>query len=132
MPTRPPVHKPAGSRRAAIAIARQYARTPQRKERQALYDRQWRSYSAHRLAEHPLCVRCERLGRVRLAVVTDHIEPHKGDPVLFRDPSNHQSLCKPCHDRKTRLEDGGFGASVTSSKPARRASCGTKPPEEEA
>jgi 5-methylcytosine-specific restriction protein A len=29
---------------------------------------------------------------------------------LFLDPANHQSLCKRCHDRKTRLEDGGFGA----------------------
>jgi 5-methylcytosine-specific restriction protein A len=45
-----------------------------------------------------------REGRVRRAVVTDHIKDHDGDPVLFRDPDNHQSLCKTCHDQKTRRE----------------------------
>ena len=58
-----------------------------------------------RLAEHPWCVRCARRHVMRLAVVTDHIVPHRGDPVLFRDQNNHQSLCKRCHDRKTRMED---------------------------
>jgi 5-methylcytosine-specific restriction protein A len=36
------------------------------------------------------------------AVIVDHIQPHRGDPGLFWAQSNWQSLCKPCHDRKTR------------------------------
>lgn len=122
MPIRPPVHRPAGSRRAAVQLAAQYARTPERVARQQLYDWHWRKYSQRRLTEHPYCVRCYRLGRLRLAVVTDHIKPHKGDLELFRDPENHQSLCKRCHDSKTRREDGGFGSPPSSAKPAPRAS----------
>lgn len=92
-----------------MAMAAQYNRSPVRRQRMALYDHAWRVYSARRLAMFPWCVRCEARGRPRLAVVTDHTTPHRGDPVLFRDPMNHQSLCKRCHDRKTRTEDGGGG-----------------------
>lgn len=47
------------------------------------------------------------------ATIVDHKVPHKGDKALFWDSTNWQSLCKPCHDRKTAREDGGFGrASV--------------------
>jgi 5-methylcytosine-specific restriction protein A len=120
MPKRPPIHRPIGSRRTAAYLAAQYARTPERKARQSLYDHEWRAYSRRRLSVHPYCVRCERLGRISLAIVTDHIRPHKGNPDLFRDPDNHQSLCKLCHDRKTRLEDGG-GALPSIAKPAPRA-----------
>jgi 5-methylcytosine-specific restriction endonuclease McrA len=42
----------------------------------------------------------------RLAQVTDHIRPHKGNEELFYDQTNWQPLCKSCHDRKTALEDG--------------------------
>lgn len=119
MPTRPPVHQPAGSRRAAAQRRALYERTPQRKARQSLYDHAWRAYSKRRLSLHPYCVRCYARGVLRLAVVTDHIAPHLGDPVVFRDPDNHQSLCKTCHDRKTRREDHG---RTPSAKPARHAS----------
>jgi 5-methylcytosine-specific restriction enzyme A len=49
---------------------------------------------------------------VASATVADHITPHKGDPVLFWDPDNLQSLCAACHGRKTATEDGGFGRPV--------------------
>lgn len=39
----------------------------------------------------------------------DHITPHNGDPELFYDLDNLQSLCIECHSRKTATEDGGFG-----------------------
>lgn len=77
-----------------------------------LYTHEWSDYSKRRLRQYPLCA-CEECqeGRVRAtpAEVTDHIVPHKGDLGLFWDPSNHQSLSKSCHDRKTAREDGGFG-----------------------
>lgn len=42
------------------------------------------------------------------SAVVDHIVPHKKDQKLFWRRSNWQALCKPCHDRKTATEDGGF------------------------
>lgn len=108
MPTRPPIHRPAGHRRAKQEQRAQYNRTPQRREHQALYDWDWRRYSKRRLALHPWCVECVKEGKPGLATVTDHIVPHRGDRVLFLDPNNHQSLCKRHHDRKTATEDGGF------------------------
>ena len=35
----------------------------------------------------------------------EHEALHRGDPVLFWDEKNWQSLCKPCHDKKTWNED---------------------------
>jgi len=47
-------------------------------------------------------------GYTVVADVVDHIVPHKGDHKLFWDPSNHQALCKQCHDgHKQRLEKTG-------------------------
>lgn len=61
------------------------------------------------LKAHPLCVHCERDGRVGQASVVDHRTPHRGDKARFWDRANWQPLCKPHHDRKTATEDGGFG-----------------------
>lgn len=44
-----------------------------------------------------------------MASVVDHVIPHRGDKALFWDSDNWQPLCKPCHDRKTAAQDGGFG-----------------------
>lgn len=73
------------------------------------YDRTWQRYRLRYLAEHPLCANCETRGRIVLATVVDHKQPHKGDIYLFWKKDNHQGLCKRCHDRKTAKEDGGFG-----------------------
>jgi len=48
---------------------------------------------------------CERDGRVQGASVVDHRIPHKGDPVLFWDESNWQSLCKSHHDSQKQREE---------------------------
>jgi 5-methylcytosine-specific restriction protein A len=61
----------------------------------------WRKYSSCFLLDHPICMASD-CGA--LSDVCDHIEPHRGDEVLFWDPNNHQALCKRCHDRKTRAE----------------------------
>lgn len=66
------------------------------------YDARWRRARRLHLAEHPLCVSCEAAGIVTPATVVDHIRPHRGDARLFWDQRNWQSLCKVCHDRKTR------------------------------
>jgi 5-methylcytosine-specific restriction protein A len=59
---------------------------------------------AQHLREHPRCAACGDPARV-----VDHIRPWRGDRRLFLDPGNLQSLCRPCHSKKTASEDGGFG-----------------------
>lgn len=55
--------------------------------RQALFTRQ------------PLCVECEKAGRVTLATERDHIVPltEGGEDT----DENTQGLCRPCHDEKS-------------------------------
>ena len=77
-----------------------------------MYDRRWQAASKDFLRRHPLC-QCPECGegriRVTAATLVDHIRPHKGDVDLFGKESNWQAMAKPCHDRKTATEDGGFG-----------------------
>lgn len=73
------------------------------------YDARWRKARAAYLVLHPVCVVCERRGRVVAATEVDHIKAHKGNDALFWDELNWQALCKPCHSEKTVREDGGFG-----------------------
>ncbi|WP_079908259.1 HNH endonuclease signature motif containing protein [Paenibacillus sp. 32352] len=73
------------------------------------YDAQWRKARLRFLQQNPLCVECKKSGIFTAATVVDHIEPHKGDYLLFWDRKNWQPLCKMHHDRKTVEEDGGFG-----------------------
>lgn len=72
------------------------------------YDRRWQKVRDAWLRDHPLCVYCERFGKLSAATVVDHIIPHRGDYKLFTDADNLQSLCKHCHDsHKQRLEKSG-------------------------
>lgn len=73
------------------------------------YGSRWQKARMTFLARSPLCVECEAAGRVTAATVVDHITPHKGDQAMFWDSGNWQSMCGPCHNRKTATEDGGFG-----------------------
>lgn len=76
------------------------------------YTSVWEKARAGFLALHPLCAECQRNNRLTAAKIVDHIVPHKGDKVAFWQRSNWQPLCKPCHDRKTATEDGGWGRAV--------------------
>ena len=73
------------------------------------YNSRWQKERATFLRLNPLCVVCEREGRIEPATVVDHITPHKGNMDLFWNVNNWQSLCKKHHDIKTVAEDGGFG-----------------------
>ena len=93
------------------------------------YDRHWRRYREQYLSEHRYCCYCLRergllgtesnevvearfdavaLVRMRASVV-DHIKPHRGDikgpDSLFWRASNHQALCKHCHDSVKQKEE---------------------------
>ena len=69
------------------------------------YSYRWQAARKQFLANRPLCVECQREGKLTPATIVDHIKPHRGDPALFWDEKNWQPLCKKCHDRKTRLEN---------------------------
>lgn len=53
---------------------------------------------------------CGRLEGNTSLLVGDHKIEHRGDPALFWDEGNLQTLCKPCHDKhKQRQERRGRG-----------------------
>jgi 5-methylcytosine-specific restriction protein A len=57
---------------------------------------------------------CRDAGRIVAATVVDHRQPHKGEPELFWDRHNLQSLCKAHHDvSKQRDETRGFVGGAT-------------------
>lgn len=57
----------------------------------------------HRLLTgNPLCVECERLGRVTLVTQRDHINSFAEGGA--DDDSSVQGLCRPCHEAKTHGE----------------------------
>jgi 5-methylcytosine-specific restriction enzyme A len=100
MPNKPPVFRPAhvlspGQRRRVYDRERGSAHARG-------YGSKWEKARAAFLAEHPLCSTCKEHDVLEPAVIVDHIQPHRGDAGLFWNQSNWQSLCKPCHDRKTR------------------------------
>lgn len=71
-----------------------------------LYDSvRWRKARKRFLAEHPLCVMCERSGLDTPATVVDHKKEHKGDLVLFWDEDNWQGICPPCHSRIKQIQE---------------------------
>lgn len=68
----------------------------------------WRALRAAQLMRNPLCAMCNASRRITAATVVDHKRKHKGDPALFWDPANLQSLCKLHHDGvKQSWEKGG-------------------------
>ena len=74
-----------------------------------LYNYRWQLYRVQFLKSNPLCVECEKLGKLTLAKVVDHIQKHEGNQALFWDSDNHQALCKHCHDSyKQTLEKSGY------------------------
>ena len=73
------------------------------------YNSVWRKARKRYLAANPICVECEREGKLTASTEVDHIIPHQGDMDLFWDEDNWQALCKSHHSAKTAREDGGFG-----------------------
>jgi len=81
-------------------------RSPEAQVYRAWYKtRAWQILRQSQLTAQPLCRMCDSQGYVTAASVVDHIKAHKGDRIAFFDPSNLQSLCKPCHDRHAQRRD---------------------------
>ncbi len=69
------------------------------------YNDAWRKLKKAHLAAHPLCVLCAKEGKKRKATQANHIVPFNNfDDSRRIDKLNLQSLCAPCHKKKTRKE----------------------------
>ncbi len=69
------------------------------------YGRDWRLCRLMYLRANPLCATCLAKGFTTVATEVDHIVPLKRGGERL-DVANLQSLCKPCHSRKTGRERG--------------------------
>lgn len=72
---------------------------PARKGDTSHYDRRWRKIRALYLAKHPLCVDCEKVGKLIPATEVHHIVAVNDGGTDNYD--NLMGLCKPCHSRIT-------------------------------
>ena len=65
----------------------------------------WKSMRRHRLAEEPLCRHCIIEGRTVAASYVDHVDPHRGQWLLFFKYENTQSLCAHHHNMRKQQEN---------------------------
>jgi len=65
------------------------------------YDYAWQKVRALKLEEQPLCEVCLRAGRTTPACDVDHIQPIIAGGERL-EMANLQSICRRCHNRKTR------------------------------
>jgi len=76
----------------------------------------WRSARREWLKLHKICVMCRRNGTIKKATVVDHQIPHRGNPFLFFNWHNLQSLCYHHHNSiKQASEARGAGARIDGS-----------------
>ena len=64
---------------------------------------QWRKLAKAHKAAHPLCVECQKEGRIKAVEVTDHIIAME-DGGCSNCWDNLQSLCHSCHNSKSARE----------------------------
>lgn len=74
-------------------------------KRNSLYGRKWRKRRAQFLSENLYCSMCKKTGKTTLATVVDHIQPHRGDELLFWDQNNWQGLCSHHHNSSKAIEE---------------------------
>jgi 5-methylcytosine-specific restriction protein A len=68
------------------------------------------------LAREPYCAACAERGIERQATMVEHIIAVRQGPEIRLDSDNLQSLCWPCHNRKTNRCDGGLACRVALSQ----------------
>ena len=63
----------------------------------------WQKARLAHLQAHPCCVACTAKARTTEATVVDHIKSVRLGGGMW-DTDNYQSLCRPCHQRKSAQE----------------------------
>ncbi|WP_236233223.1 HNH endonuclease [Pseudomonas tohonis] len=99
---RPRLAEQAG--RVAVAQAGSW-RTANQSSTQRGYGYRWQQAREQFLRDNPLCVYCQREGKVTAATIVDHIIQHCGDQDLFWDQTNWQGLCVPHHSSDKQREE---------------------------
>lgn len=96
-----PTHKPLADERRAEQLKRNHKQYNKRRDESDDFYKteRWRKFRAYYIRLHPLCVECERQGRITVAIILDHIKPYKTHPELGLDWYNVRPLCRPCHNR---------------------------------
>ena len=89
-----------GSGRCSKHPREAWAKKPEAAKR--ITGRKLQSMRDRLFKSNPLCVECERLGRVTLATQRDHIKPLAEGGT--DDDDNVQGLCRACHDGKILAE----------------------------
>lgn len=102
---------------AECARAKEQERGTFRQRHGGLYDSRWSAYSVSFRQRYPLCgmrpngeppvmSKCHDAGRVTDATGSkgqvDHVIPVWQRPDMFRDESNHQTLCRACGAAKSQ------------------------------
>ena len=102
MPTKPLTHKPNKPQCKRHTVVSETDSKVRLDHTNATgYGYKWKLASRAWLKAHPLCVECERQGRITLGNVVDHRQPHRGDMKLFWDKTQWDSLCFHHHNKKT-------------------------------
>jgi 5-methylcytosine-specific restriction protein A len=103
MPNHPPRANAERSAAAREQQRKQYESSPERVADRRFYSSTtWREFRARYLAKNPLCVHCERAGRLVAAKHVHHRTPRKtlvatrGWKAAF-DVSELEGLCHSCH-----------------------------------
>jgi 5-methylcytosine-specific restriction protein A len=102
MPSRPPVHRPAYYNPEHVRQQQLKVLDLRRGSASSRgYDAAWKRLRLVVLDEHPLCARCQTMGRVTVATEVHHKVKVRNRPDLRLDRSVLECLCKPCHSAET-------------------------------
>lgn len=71
----------------------------------------WKKLSRDFLSKYPFCAVCGCP-----ATVADHIQPHRGNEIIFWDENNLQPLCWKHHSAKTLKENKYFKEGIGGEK----------------
>lgn len=67
------------------------------------YDARWQKVRKRYARRNPLCEPCRAEGRAVPLDVVDHVVPLAAGGARL-DPRNLQSMCNPCHGKKTEAD----------------------------
>lgn len=107
MAARIPYFRTRSERAAADQAKREYEqrRTAESETRRLYWTARWRAIAKYQVEViDPLCAMCRAEGRVTVATVCDHVEPHRGDVFAFWNNAR-QSLCTSCHSSAKQAEE---------------------------